>query len=227
MKYLYITVEGSTEENFVKEVLAPHLYKVDIVTEARRVTTGWNKINKKSTKGGLMKYKMLEDDIVKWIRSQKNRSDVFFSCFVDLYAFPIDDYSPFTADIRNISNPYAKVTALEDAIRQKINYTNFIPYVQLHEFETFILVEPDKLLVAYPQCERDIAKLKKDIVNLTPELVNNSPSGAPSKRIIKYISEYEDQKALIGPLVAAEIGLEKLRSVCSHFNEWVSKIESL
>lgn len=69
----------------------------------------------------------------------------------------------------------------------------------------------------------------KNIVNAfgSPELINEGNETAPSKRIIKEIPEYKDNKVLIGPTVAKEIGLPILRERCVHFNEWINKIESL
>ena len=79
----------------------------------------------------------------------------------------------------------------------------------------------------YPDAQIGINRLKKDIKNFNPEEIDEFPQTAPSKRIIKYLPEYEVQKAQVGPLIAAEIGLTKLRNNCPHFNSWIEKIESI
>jgi hypothetical protein len=56
---------------------------------------------------------------------------------------------------------------------------------------------------------------------------NEGYETAPSKRIINEIPEYQDNKVLIGPAVANAIGLPVLREQCAHFDEWMSRIESL
>jgi hypothetical protein len=69
--------------------------------------------------------------------------------------------------------------------------------------------------------------LKRDIENMRPEEIDESPDTAPSKRIIKHIPDYEGQKAQVGPLVAEEIGLTALRLKCPHFNDWITKLENI
>jgi hypothetical protein len=69
--------------------------------------------------------------------------------------------------------------------------------------------------------------LTKEIALMPPEEINESPQTAPSKRIIRYIPDYESQKAQVGPMVAEDIGLTLLREKCPHFGEWITKLESV
>ncbi|MDI9552279.1 MAG: DUF4276 family protein, partial [Bacteroidota bacterium] len=117
--------------------------------------------------------------------------------------------------------------ALESSISQDINHPRFIPYVQLHEFEAFLLVNPDRLILMYPDQQSGINRLKHDIGVMDPEKINESEHSAPSKRIIKYLPDYEGQKAQVGPLVAGDIGLSELRRKCPHFNDWITKLENI
>ena len=55
-----------------------------------------------------------------------------------------------------------------------------------------------------------------------PELINNSPEAAPSKRLIAAIPDYN--KVVVGICVAMDIGLEKIREKCPLFNEWVERL---
>ena len=116
---------------------------------------------------------------------------------------------------------------MEAAISANINHNRFIPYVQLHEFETFLMVDPDRLLELFVDRRTGINKLKGEIEGNQPELINDSPRTAPSKRIIKFIPEYKGLKSSAGPLIAEDIGLTRLREACPHFNEWVTKLENL
>lgn len=227
MKYVNIIVEGNSEENFVNDVLVKHFAAMDIYVSARKIRTGWDKLNKKPAKGGLLKYSKFRNDVNRWIESDKGRPNTFFTSFIDLYAFPKDKDSPYKETIQKISNPYDKISALENAIKDNIGNASFIPYVQLHEFEAFLLVEPDRLLTMYPDDSSGINKLKTNIGTTSAELINESPETAPSKRIIKHIPAYEGQKAQVGPMIAEDIGLTKLRESCPHFNEWITKLENL
>jgi hypothetical protein len=164
---------------------------------------------------------------LRWIESDRNRPNTFYTSFIDLYAFPKDDKSPYASKIQQMKDPYKKIEALEAAISIDIDHINFIPYVQLHEFETLLLVNPDRLLEMYPDATANVRKLKTNIGNTNPEEINESIQTAPSKRIIRFLPDYEGQKAQVGPLVAEDIGITQLRKKCPHFDAWISKLENL
>ncbi len=227
MKLLNLIVEGSSEEAFVNDVLAGHFAQLNIFVSARKIRTGWDKFNNKPSKGGLLKYIQFHNDVLRWIQSDRNQTNSWYSSMIDLYAFPKDKLSPYSEEIQKINNPYQKVNALETAIAKNIDHIHFIPYVQLHEFESFLMVEPDRLIAMFPDKQSAIQRLKDNIKDLKPEEINESSQTAPSKRIIKYIPDYEGQKAQVGPLVAQDIGLPQLRSKCPHFDDWITKLESI
>lgn len=109
-----------------------------------------------------------------------------FTTMFDLYALP-DDFPGYEA-AKAIGEPYARVAALETAFAEAINDSRFIPYIQLHEFEALLFCGIDYLAKRYPGCEKRCEQLKKDLEKTSnPELINNSPETAPSKRIIKAI----------------------------------------
>jgi len=227
MKYLNFIVEGSSEEAFVNDVLIKHFASFNIFVSARKIKTGWDRLNNKPSKGGLLKYVQFRNDVLRWIESDRNQPQFWYTSMLDLYAFPNDELSPYNASVQSINDPYLKIDALETAIAQDIKHSQFIPYVQLHEFEAFLLVEPDRLISMYPDGQAGINRLKRDIGTKRPEEINESPQTAPSKRIIKYLPDYEGQKAQVGPLVAEDIGLIALRNNCRHFNDWIMKLEQI
>lgn len=227
MRYLNIIVEGNSEEAFVNDVLVKHFATLNIFVSARKIKTGWDKLNNKPAKGGLLKYIKFRNDVLRWIEADRNQPQFWYTSMLDLYAFPKDDLSPYNENIQSISDPYQKIVRLETAIAQDINHPKFIPYVQLHEFEAFLLVNPDKLITMYPNGQTGINRLKREIENKRPEEINEAIQTAPSKRIIKYLPDYEGQKAQVGPLVAEEIGLTELRLNCPHFNDWITKLENI
>lgn len=227
MKNLQIVVEGSSEETFVNDVMVRHFAPFNIFVSARKIRTGWDRINRKPAKGGLLKYIKFRNDVLRWIESDKGRANTIYTSFIDLYAFPKDAQSPYTTQIQNITDPYQRIAALEVAIGKDINYPDFIPYVELHEFEAFLLVDPDKLITMFPDEQTGINRLKRNITNLRPEEINETAQSAPSKRIIQYLPNYESQKAQVGPLVAEDIGLTMLRNHCPHFNDWITRLEKI
>jgi hypothetical protein len=58
-----------------------------------------------------------------------------------------------------------------------------------------------------------------------PELIDDHPGTAPSKRIIKEINVYEKNKSTSGPNVVESIGIQALKEKCRHFSEWITKLE--
>jgi hypothetical protein len=111
MKNLQIVVEGSSEEAFVNDVLVKHFAALNIFISARKIKTGWNRLNNKPAKGGLLKYSMFKKDVLRWIEADNGRADTFYTSFIDLYAFPTDSGSPYTREIQDITNPYVKISA--------------------------------------------------------------------------------------------------------------------
>jgi hypothetical protein len=227
MTFIKIIVEGASEESFVNEVLVKHFASLNIFISARKIKTGWDKINNKPSKGGINHYLKFRNDVLRWIASDKKQDDSWYTSMIDLYSFPVDDSSPYSSRIRLISDPYQKISELEKAISSDIGHSKFIPYVQLHEFEALVLVNPEKLVTIYPDHHSCIQHLKQEIGSRNPEEINESRQTAPSKRIIKYIPDYEKLKAHVGPLVVEDIGLHTLRQRCRHFNEWITKLEKL
>ncbi len=228
MKYLHIIAEGSSEEEFVNKVLAPHLANFSVFVSCQRVHTGGNRIN--PIKGGLGKiprYRPVTRALERWIQDDRNREDVYYSTMLDLYAFPKDAESPYSEKIQSIQDKYLKVQELEKAMFEKHEHSRFIPYIQLHEFETLLLVDLDKLKVMYPDRKPYVDKLKNEIANNNVELINDGIKTAPSKKIIAAIPDHEGQKSTVGSIVVQDIGIEMLKQKCRHFNEWVTKLEKL
>lgn len=228
MVRLHLIVEGQTEETFVKRILAPHLAGFNVMVDARRVQTGRDRAKNRVFRGGLVNYAKLRNDLLCWIK-QDRHPEVCFSTMIDLYALP-NDFPSFETALAE-DDAREKIAVLEGALKNDIlagsGQERFIPYIQLHEYEALLLTKPDAITTAVGSASQ-VQGLKNDIAGEQDvELINERPDKAPSKRIIKYIPEYEDQKSSAGPIIAETIGLEHLRSNCSHFNEWLTELESL
>ena len=227
MIYINIIAEGETEEAFVNEVLVSHFAALGKYVSCRRITTGWDKTNSKPAKGGLTSYAKFKNEVENWSNSDRRNQQYWYTSMIDLYAFPTDDLSPYVEKIRSIADRYQRVTALEEAIKKDINHPRFIPYVQLHEFEALVMVDVERLITLYPDQGKRIQLLKEEVASMKPEEINDTLETAPSKRIIKHLPAYKGQKAAVGPLVAADIGLSVLRENCPHFDEWITRLENI
>ena len=177
---------------------------------------------KKNARGGMLSYAQAVTDL-ELLRKMKMDGEYerhVFTTMFDLYALP-DDFPGYEA-AKAIGEPYARVAALETAFAEAINDSRFIPYIQLHEFEALLFCGIDYLAKRYPGCEKRCEQLKKDLEKTSnPELINNSPETAPSKRIIKAIEgdkkqHYNYNKPATGKDVTKSVGMDELRARCSH-----------
>jgi len=219
---LHILAEGQTEERFVKDTLSEHLGKYQISTDVRSVYTSKDK--NKFYRGGLVSYQKAKKDIQSWLREDSN-TDARFTTMFDLYALPND--FPCYKELTSIKNPYQKVESIEYAMKEDINDLRFIPYIQLHEFETLVLANPGNLALEYFENSKGIQSLQAVLKEHkgNPELINENPDSAPSKRIIEVIPEYD--KVNVGASIAGINGIEFLKQSCGHFRNWIEILEKL
>ena len=130
--------------------------------------------------------------------------------------------------MRVAANPTAYVLALEKAFESDIDHFRFIPYLQLHEYETILFADPEAFRIAFENCEAQVEQLKT-IAASAPSIehINDGEETSPSKRIIKVIPEYEGRKSSAGPDIAAQIGLKTIREKSAHFDAWLSRLEEI
>ena len=168
----------------------------------------------------------MKNDIARLLAQEKG-VDVFFTTMIDLYAIQTD-LPGFAAAEELRHMPDKRAEALEAEFAKDIGDRRFVPYIQLHEYEAYLFSDPTWFAYFYDHHERQIAALKAIADKFsTPELIDDGPQSAPSKRIIAELPDYEDAKAAVGPQVAELIGLETIRGRCPHFAAWLSQLEKL
>lgn len=205
-KRLYIVVEGQTEEEFVKSLLAPFFQDMGIYAYPLIIHTS------KGHKGGFVNYEHLKHDIVRLLKSQGQ--DVIVSMLVDFFRCP----EVPEKDIWSIiPNHVERVVEMEMAIKKDINDWRFVPYIQLHEFEA-LLFSSDEGFKKYFS-DKEILELQGIIESYeNPEDINSSPEGAPSKRLLRIVPDYD--KVVYGNIIALEIGLKLIVDRCPRFKAW-------
>lgn len=219
MKKVLIYVEGQTEETFVRNILAPYLLHrcqvllVPILARTKRTKAG------RTFKGGIVSYAKVKKDI---LRLLTDSSAALVTTMIDYYGLPNDFPGKNSLPL---GTPYQRVTHLEKEFARDINHSRFLPFIILHEFEAFVLVDPNELSQTLPQHKANLPQLVRSIGGQMPEEVNEGKDTHPSARIRRYFPSY--QKALHGPLIVQRVGLESIRCRCPHFNDWLSKLESL
>lgn len=211
-------VEGQTEETFVNNVLVPHLYERGVQARtAQKITTS----RRRGTlyKGGAVPYDRFIRELARLL---KQDSGVVFTTMIDYYALP-GDYFP--------GDQRTEPSGVEAKIRHDIEAhigsypERIIPYVQLHEFETLLLAAPEELALYFDDQPATDALSREISPFDTPEKVNDTPEGAPSKRIMRHFPPYGRSKATAGPIIADRIGLARLRTACPRFGDWVDRLE--
>ena len=224
---LYVVCEGQTEESFVKKVLQPYLRSYGIVAKPILVTTN----RSKRAQGGIVNFSHIERDIQDTLKqwSSNNYEHHVVTTFIDYYALPND--FPRFSEAQQYFEPYQRVECLEKAFAERIHSSRFLPYIQLHEFETLVLCGYQYLAAYYPDCKGLEEKLKKEFTSQeNPEFIDGGTTTAPSKRILKLLeSTYKKKynKPFMGAYVTAQVGIERLRELCFHFNQWVAQIIAL
>jgi hypothetical protein len=226
MRQLYVFCEGKTEQGFCNQVLRPHLFP----QYDGRIATSWiahSKHHGRVSHGGVpASYITMRRDIVNTLNSRHEPNE-FFTTMIDLYALP-RDFPGKDNHIRDPSNPTPYIEALEKAFGDDIADRRFIPYLQLHEYETLLFADPDAFQIGFENCDREVEQLKAIAASVSNiEHINDGYLTAPSKRINEVIPGYKGRKASAGPDIAEYSGLDIIRAKCPHFDSWLSRLELL
>jgi len=218
MKRILISVEGQTEETFVRDVLAPHLESFKVYPTSVIISTGTMRQGNKY-RGGGASYGKVKNEVVRLL---KDTHAVAISTMYDLYKLPTD-FPGFAA--RPTGDCFQKAAYLESKFREEIADPRFRPYLQVHEFEAFLFVNPEITARVFSKDDKlkELARIKSGFNS--PEEINDGVTTAPSKRILSLFPNYE--KPLYGALVVVKVGLDAIRAECPHFNEWLTWLEGL
>lgn len=225
MVRLYFYVEGQTEQGYVSRVLAPHLAEFGVYVMGAVLAASGRRHNVIS-RGGGKRYQPMRNNLGYLLR-QHAGADVRFTTMFDLYAL-YEGFPGWDAAEKLRHIPRERVLTLERAFAADVDDRRFIPHLQLYEFETILICEPDVFAWEYENCEAKITTLR-DIVAAagSPELVNDGQHTAPSKRIAGLFPQYSGQKTTVGVELAECVGIARTRSLCLHFDRWLKELESL
>lgn len=212
---LHLLVEGQTEETVVNRVLKPHLESVGWTVTISLVKTK-RPAGGPSHKGGISTWKQVETDVRLLLGDS---SLTVLTTLFDYYGLPAD--FPGMRD-RPAGDAYARVVHVEQAFAAEINDRRFQPHLALHELEAWVFAAADELGMLHgPEIAE---RLRADeVLAGGPELVNDAPATAPSKRILRYCPGYA--KTSDGPMAIEELGLSRLRDRCPHLDAWLRSLE--
>ena len=213
MKRLYIIVEGQSEQEFVNTLIAPYLSGLGIYTVTPILIR-----TSKSGRGGFVNYEHLKNDALNLLSSQKN--DFVVSMFVDFFRCP---KLPQKERYEEIIDHKEKADEMEKCIGDDIKDNRFIPYIQLHEFESLLYSSNVGFEAFFSDKQKQ--QTKKIIEEFSnPEDINSCPEKAPSKRLLAIKEDYD--KVIEGNIIALEVGLEQIMNKCLRFKAWIEKLIS-
>ena len=199
---LAISVEGETEEEFVKNVLAENLRAKGVEPYP-------------SLLKGDVTVEKLASDMAKLVWSFD-----FVTSLVDFYGFR----GKGSATVEELEERIGE--EVDRQIGRNWNQSQLIPYVQRHEFEGLLFSDVSAFGGLIYASEDAVAELQMVRSRFpTPEDVNDSSETAPSKRIELAIPRYK--KRVAGSQIAMAIGLPVIRDQCPRFNRWLTSLESL
>ena len=199
---LAISVEGETEEEFVKIVLTNHLRAKGVEPYP-------------SLLRGDVTVEKLASDMARLIWSFN-----FVTSLVDFYGFR----GKGSATVEELEEQIGE--AVDKKIARSWNQSRLVPYVQRHEFEGLLFSDVSAfagLVYANEEAVTELQRVRSRFV--TPEDINDSSSTAPGKRIEEAIPRYD--KRVDGSQIAMDIGLDAIRAECPRFDRWVTQLESL
>jgi Domain of unknown function (DUF4276) len=192
-----ISVEGITEERFIKTLIEPYLSPKGIYVTPVSI-------------GGNVSIARIKHELVKLIYSFD-----YVSTFYDFYGFRHKDEDETKLTLEAKINESVKIE-----FRHKL-----IPYIQMYEFEGLLFSAP--IAIASVLQDESLINWANQILGEhsdNPEKVNDSRETAPSKRL-EQATNY--RKTTHGPNIAKETGLVKIRKMCSGFDAWLKKLEEL
>ena len=205
-----ISVEGQTEEEFVKRVLAPHLMPRAI--DVRPILLG--KARARSGLGGNVTVDRLTSEIAALYHSFD-----FVTSLVDFYGFR-DRGGRTVEELEGVLRGEASRRI------RRMHPKRVFPYVQRHEFESLLFADIRAFATLGSDVPQPVDNLRAVRARFpTPEDINDNPATAPSQRIVAVLPRY--RKRIHGPDVAERIGLNAIRAECPRFHDWLTRLESL
>lgn len=216
-----VLCEGQTEREFCNRLLSPYLAEHGV---AMRATLRGKPQRKR---GGMCQWNAYKRELIRLANEQTDRH---VAALADYYK--MDSSWPGRPEVPK-REPLERGRFVEQSLSQTMELalgTRFHPCVALHEFESLMFVSPRisamKLTSTATSGSTSLAKKLSDVVDDfagSVELINDSESTAPSKRLEQLVPGYD--KVFHGPLIAEAVGIDELRRGCPWLDRWLDGLE--
>lgn len=222
MKKLIVVCEGQTEEAFVNELLYHKLWPQGVFAEPRLIWTS------PVAKGGALNGKR----VLRYLRNTlRERLDTYVTTFFDLYALPRN--FPGHPEVSVSADPLDRAEEIETKFHEavirevKCRPERFLPHIQPYEFEALLFSDTTGFARAEPEWRTFAGKLAAASEGArSPEHINDGADTHPSARLQNLLRP-RYRKVTHGVGVSAEVGIDRMRSECRHFDRWLAHIENL
>jgi hypothetical protein len=206
---IYFIAEGATEVQFIESSLC-HYFIAKGIYDIRAFNMG-----------GSNSYNRYYNDVTTFL---KRENDIIVTTMIDFFRLPYD-FPGYKHAKEKLNGNQLQIEHIESEIGQRINHRRFVPYLQLHEFEGLLFTDM-RGFNQVPNCNSEVLAALKLIVDgyPNPELINDGPETAPSKRLKRIIPGYD--KVLYGAYIALENGLDLIINKCPRFKNWLEVLEA-
>lgn len=224
MANVFFIVEGQTEEQFYKNILQEyylledgsyrHYFEVVVMPSKKNTYSRTNK-------GGAVSYNVTITNIHRFLDSTSH-CDLILLIY-DYYGLH-ESFKLHLAAERTLEE---KVRSIQERLEADVNHPKFKFRLQVHEFEAFLFSSPELLTERFAHQSNKKAEIEQILqsVGNNPELINDHPETAPSKRLEKLFPGYG--KISDGIPLAEKIGIHQIREKCNFFNSMCELIDVL
>ncbi len=182
MGRLLVHVEGETEETFVNEILAPHLYSLGYTSIGARLI---GNSRQRDRRGGIRGWNAVRRDILRHLNQDLQ---ALATTMVDFYALPQSGEKAWPGRALATSLPtHLKAATVEDALLADLcqelghspSQSRFRPFLMMHEFEGLLFSEPHRFSqgIGRPELSAHFQQIRNQFAS--PEDINDSPESAP------------------------------------------------
>ena len=227
MSNITFICEGASEKKLVEYVLIPYWKNKGVSISGNVIILGEENPGCRGA-GGDVSFERLKIDLSSAMAADKN--DSWFTTIFDFYA--LHGEWPGQQSVKEGLSSLEKVEKVENTVKGLLASQleslpaaeRFIPFFMLHEYESLLFVKPSAIteVTKARKATADLQKILSDF-NSKPEEINTVLS--PSQRLARAKANYG--KTLHAHRIIQIIGIDPVRAVCPHFNDWMTKLERL
>jgi Domain of unknown function (DUF4276) len=223
-KRVVVVCEGETEEEFVRDVLAPGFYGLGLYLEPQMVETS------PGHRGGALNYDRVKPHLRNTLRQ---KSAPVVTTLFDFYKldkrFPGFEQSKVIPDLGQKLNLLRRELHADVVAAAGCQPERFIPYIQPYEFEALLFSDVTALTQVNPLWSKKSIERLVEIRAAadSPEHINDRPETKPAAHLERELKAPRYSKRTHGPVAARKIGLTKLEAECAFFAAWLAQIREL